>query len=277
MAGTRRLPVSALVVVLASLVTVTLGQTPIRINCGSEETKADSAGRVWQADRYYSSGSRTWTERDSKVNIASTSDDFLYLSERWQVKGGNHLRYNIPVPKGEYNIRLLFAENYETAPNKRVFDVKIEGRIPSSLKNLDIYKMVGKNQRWDSPFYRAAVDDGRLTIEFIDRIGNPKVGGIEVIPLAGRNAAPSNISLHPDIRFVAPVKHVGIEPMGLPWADSYSREGKCYCDKMTTYDHEIENFRVNTPVGWKTVREICELLGPGPGRRNGDPIYNDVQ
>ncbi len=61
---------------------------------------------------------------------------------------------------------------------------------------------------------------------------------------------------------------------GSNWSDSYSTNGKCYC--ATSFDHGIGAFEVMTPAGIKTVREICEALGPGPGK-SGNPVYNDIQ
>ncbi len=61
---------------------------------------------------------------------------------------------------------------------------------------------------------------------------------------------------------------------GSNWSDSYSVNGKCYC--ATTFDHGIGAFEVMTPAGLKTVKEICEAVGPGPGK-SGNPVYNDIQ
>ena len=197
-------------------------------------------------------------------------DDFLYKSERWQTNGRTPcLQYEIPVPNGEYDVRLLCAENYVNEANKRIFAVKMEGAV--AFPSIDIFKDVGKHRKLDKE-KRTKESDGKLSIEFIDKVGNPKIGAIEVIRVTEINTARE--SVHSDIRHVAKV--IGDEPMGLSWADSYSVGDRCYCDGVTTYDHDIEKFVVNTPVGWKTVREICELLGPGPGRKNR-PIYKDVQ
>lgn len=61
---------------------------------------------------------------------------------------------------------------------------------------------------------------------------------------------------------------------GKNWADSYSVNGKCYC--ATTFDHGIGNYKVQTPAGEKTVKEVCNKIGPGPGKGN-NPVYNTVQ
>ena len=65
-----------------------------------------------------------------------------------------------------------------------------------------------------------------------------------------------------------------INPGGVEWADSYSVDGKCYCS--TSYDHGIGEFIVDTPAGERTVRQVCEAIGPGPGI-GSHPPYNDVQ
>lgn len=67
-----------------------------------------------------------------------------------------------------------------------------------------------------------------------------------------------------------------VNPRPLGWADSYSSNGSCYCANVTSYDHNIGTVLVDTPLGVLTVKEVCELLGSGPGRE-GRPLYNDVQ
>ena len=82
--------------------------------------------------------------------------------------------------------------------------------------------------------------------------------------------------LHPDITRVADIPPEAImrNPGGESWKDSYSVGDRCYCD--TTFDHNIGDILVDTPVGTLTVFEACELIGEGPGSE-GRPIYNDVQ
>ncbi len=61
---------------------------------------------------------------------------------------------------------------------------------------------------------------------------------------------------------------------GNGWSDSYSVDGQCFCD--STFDHAIGEIEVDTPYGIRTVLEICEAIGPGPGAE-GHPVYNDIQ
>ncbi len=75
------------------------------------------------------------------------------------------------------------------------------------------------------------------------------------------------------LTFIASVPAHAVNPKA-DWKDSYSQDGQCYC--YTTYDHGIGSLLVDTPQGEKTVREVCEAIGPGPGV-DGNPIYNDIQ
>ncbi|MFK7984781.1 MAG: hypothetical protein AB8I08_02045 [Sandaracinaceae bacterium] len=77
---------------------------------------------------------------------------------------------------------------------------------------------------------------------------------------------------HPDILRVDDV--AGRNPGGRSWADSYSVDGHCYCE--STFDHNISDILVDTPVGVRTVRQVCDAIGPGPGSEDR-PLYNDIQ
>jgi hypothetical protein len=78
-------------------------------------------------------------------------------------------------------------------------------------------------------------------------------------------------NVHPDVIAVVEVK-VGVSPRPR-WASSYSEGDSCYC---LPSDSNMDNFVVETTRGWMTTTEVCDLVGPGPGRR-GRPVYNDIQ
>jgi hypothetical protein len=78
--------------------------------------------------------------------------------------------------------------------------------------------------------------------------------------------------VHPDVVAVLDVAG-GLRPKPR-WASSYSDGENCYC--LPFLDGTIGNFVVETELGWLTTQEVCDLLGPGPGRR-GRPVYNDIQ
>ena len=78
---------------------------PIRINVGGGQF-VDPTGNVWKDDAYFNSGQGTW---DCPKAIASTDNDYLYCTYRWFNQAQPYL-YQIPVPNGNYNVRLHFAE-----------------------------------------------------------------------------------------------------------------------------------------------------------------------
>jgi hypothetical protein len=70
---------------------------------------------------------------------------------------------------------------------------------------------------------------------------------------------------------------LGIPNVAMSWYDSYSVGKSCYCE--STFDHGIGSIQVKTPLPNSpnmTVRQVCDLLGPGPGSTNR-PKYNDIQ
>jgi hypothetical protein len=68
----------------------------------------------------------------------------------------------------------------------------------------------------------------------------------------------------------------GRSTVGLSWSDSYSVGNSCYCE--STFDHGIGDMNIMTPLSKSpmTIRQVCDLLGPGPGSTNR-PKYNDIQ
>jgi Malectin domain len=56
------------------------------------------------ADQYYDDG---FTFSNSAIDIAGTLDDPIYQSERW-----GEFTYEVPVPKGDYEVIIHLAEMY---------------------------------------------------------------------------------------------------------------------------------------------------------------------
>lgn len=85
---------------------------PIRINCGSEQALTDSLGQVWQADRNFR-GKRTG---NTNHVILGTANAPLFQTNRW-----GDFSYEIPVPSGDYEVVLWFAEIWYAFFMARVF------------------------------------------------------------------------------------------------------------------------------------------------------------
>jgi hypothetical protein len=69
---------------------------------------------------------------------------------------------------------------------------------------------------------------------------------------------------------------VGDDRANSAWVDSYSIGDRCYC--YTNFDHDIGDVIVSTPLGSKTIREVCGIInGNNPPSIDGRPVYNDIQ
>jgi hypothetical protein len=86
--------------------------------------------------------------------------------------------YNIPVPDGFCDVTLRFVEGQITRARGRVFDVIIEGK--KVAENVDIFARVGRFRALDLTSLDVEVTDGRLNIEFIDRIHYPAIAAISI-------------------------------------------------------------------------------------------------
>ncbi len=96
--------------------------------------------------------------------IANTKDDALYQSARYELS-----YYKIAVPNGTYKVTLKFCETRKDKPDKRIFDVLLEGK--KVIEDLDIFAQVGANTALDYTFEDIEVSDGRLDIEFAPKKG----------------------------------------------------------------------------------------------------------
>jgi|GEM_PF-426534 len=159
------------------------GGSVIRLNTGNQGAFTAGNGDVFSADNFVTGG----LFFNVGGSIGNTTDDALYLSERY----GNMV-YSIPVGNGNYTVRLHFAEifNGNQAVGDRLFDVEIEGS--QVLDDYDIFATAGFRTAVIETF-TASVSDGNLDIEFINVVDNAKISAIEILPLgsASQNGLPA--------------------------------------------------------------------------------------
>lgn len=173
-----------------------------RVNCGGAEFK-DHLGNTWLADTHKNDenewGSLSWTDnfknlpdyyasqRTTFDPIKKTKNDALFQSFRY---GTNELRYEFPVPNGEYRIELYFAEPWYgtggglNCKDWRLFDIAINNK--TVLKDFDIWSEVGHDTALKKTFL-VKVTNGIIRIHF------PKVNAgqalIAAIAIATDNKA----------------------------------------------------------------------------------------
>ncbi|WP_444938517.1 DUF5060 domain-containing protein [Microbulbifer sp. JMSA002] len=179
----------------------------------------------------------------------------------------------------EVNLHSLNVDNEVTSTNNdwvlsdsgNVYLVYLRegGTTNIEIPNEDTYKVYWFNPR-----------SGQLTTgNQLDGIGTHSIGAAPteanqdwavVIKAEGINS-----NVHPDIVKVLPINpnDVLLEPQ-TNWMDSYSIGDQCFCE--STFDHNIADIMVSTDHGTITVKEACDLIGPGPGSA-GRPKYNDIQ
>ena len=153
------------------------------MNCGGAPY-TDSRGSLWEPDRFFNRGAAYGESLNPRGprpyggDIAETTDDPLYQTERWfppdeQVEAS----YRIPLPVGNYRITLYFAELCRSTT--RLFDVSIEGQI--LLKDFDLATVPFATAHQEHR--EARVDDGFLDLKFVHRGGQDcKVSAIEITP-----------------------------------------------------------------------------------------------
>ena len=163
---------SAQAVVTVLPTTPTSGPARYRLHAGGEQLST-SLG-AFAADQYAVGGSVFATDQP----IAGTADEALYQTERYGA-----FTYNLPVPNGQYTVKLHFAEIYWRAPGQRVFDVAAEGT--TVLRSYDIVQKVGPLTATTESF-PVTVSDGVLTLTFAPGAAGvdlPKVSAIEVLEI----------------------------------------------------------------------------------------------
>jgi len=110
---------------------------------------------------------------DRRIAGAVESEAAVYRDVRDRV-----FAYYIPVPNGVYSVTLKFVEGQIEQRKGRVFDVLLQGR--KVIDGLDIFERVGRFKALDFTFRNIEVADGRLAVDFADRIHYPAIAGIVI-------------------------------------------------------------------------------------------------
>ena len=109
----------------------------------------------------------------AETPIAGTAEEPVYRDIRDRVFG-----YHLAVPDGTYDVTLKFCEGEIKEKGRRVFDVSIQDK--KVLEALDIFARAGAFKALDIGFKNIQVENGRLKIDFADRIHYPCLAGIVI-------------------------------------------------------------------------------------------------
>ncbi len=157
----------------ASITVNALPQTVYQINTGS-----NSAATPFSADRFGTGGTlRTVTNAIDMSGVSNPAPQSVYQSERY----GNSTYTITGLTAGvQYKVRLHFAELYQTAVGRRVFNVAINGE--TVLNNFDIYALTGARYKaLVREFTATANGSGQISIVFTTITDNATIESIEII------------------------------------------------------------------------------------------------
>lgn len=152
----------------------------VRILAGAARSFVDHAGKLWNADTWVSGGAAV---KGPAQHIYRTLDPDFYRTSRQ-----GDFRYDIPLKKGVYELRLHFAETTygpESAGGEgsRIMTVRVNG-IPL-LTGFDIAADAGASRTADVKVFPniEPASDGKLHLEFAGQDGRQAaLSAIEITP-----------------------------------------------------------------------------------------------
>jgi len=145
----------------------------IRIDAGAAAAVTDELGNVWLPDQGFVGGD---TADRGDIAIANTKTPSIYRTEHYSMTG-----FTQKLPNGKYTVKLHFAETYEevSAAGQRVFSFTVEGH---EFKDFDVFAKAGGANKAYVETVEVEIADGQLDITFTDKVENPEINGIEIIP-----------------------------------------------------------------------------------------------
>jgi hypothetical protein len=172
-----------------------------RVNSGGPDLAAGSPP-PWGQDQslmnspYLSnSGSNSTFSTISPITMDASvppgTPEALFQTERFDTPGGTDMEYAFPgiMPGAEVTVTLYLAEIFGGAdgPGNRIFDVALEGSVPSEFNDIDQWAIAnalnGNNGGLNYGFVLSAtvvVWDGILNVKFTGVSQNPAIKGIEI-------------------------------------------------------------------------------------------------
>ncbi len=154
----------------------------VRILAGSTRSFVDHAGKLWNADAWFTGGTAV---KSTAQHIWRTQDpDFYRISRQGQFS------YSIPLKKGIYELHLYFAETFfdpESAgtdgEGSRVMTVRANGR--TLLSRFDVVADAGASRTADVKVFTdiQPAADGLLHLDFSGEEGKQAtLSAIEILP-----------------------------------------------------------------------------------------------
>ncbi len=241
---------------------------PVRLLAGySGPPRTDSAGAVWQPDRYFSSGG-SW--RRPPGFIARASDSFLFDHSRT-----GDFSYKIPLKPGSYELHLYFSTPVPASETASTFSVWLNDGplLPVFDVNSDA---LGENIADERVFRDVSPDrDGFLRLSFSPVTSPAGLSALEILPGLPHKQLPIRLIMqttpftdhqgrvwHPDDYFMSGRLSNPTRPLlDSPDPDLFSSE---------RYGHFTYAIPVDTRGSYTLVLHFAELyFGPGASGNGG--------
>src|SRR5262249_52035435 len=156
------------------------GNIVAAINIGGGAYTALGSGITYVADPGPATGTITYRDKSGDP-IGGTQDDSLY-----QTYGFGDFAYAIAVPQaGNYAVQIELIEPFWQAAGSRLFDVALEGSVPTGFNDIDIYALAGGQFQALTLTETVSVTDGTLNIDFNPLVDNPLVSALAVYSVGG--------------------------------------------------------------------------------------------
>ncbi len=178
-----------------------------RVNAGGSAIAATDGGPDWSTDTAANNSSFLSDPGENKtaafpsvepgVTVPASVPGAIFDTERWDTPSGNEMQWAFDVPApGLYEVRLYVGNGFggTSQPGQRLYDVAIEGSVPSNLNDLDLSAQFGSNVG-ALVSNTVAVTDGTLNLEFIHGVENPLINGIEIIQVGSDTPNPAVVSI----------------------------------------------------------------------------------
>ncbi|MBD3344815.1 MAG: hypothetical protein GF401_07105 [Chitinivibrionales bacterium] len=153
---------------------------PFAVNCGGDGSGEFEGDKAWTIDSDYGYYDLPGADYPSfatcKIEpIAQTSDDEIFQRVRFRDFG-----YKFRIRNGAYLVSLLFAELWHSAPEDRLFGIKIQGEELPGMP-FDIFTNADGRAIAHTLSHKAVVGEKMLDIQFIrSHTEAPIVSGIKI-------------------------------------------------------------------------------------------------
>ncbi|MFI5378942.1 MAG: right-handed parallel beta-helix repeat-containing protein, partial [Tepidisphaerales bacterium] len=133
----------------------------------------------WTADAFSttSDNSRTVTNTIDTSGVSNPAPQQVYQSYVWP-SSGSELAYQLPVPDGNYTLRLHFMQDVSYI-GKSVFDIKVNGVVVKSA--YDLFASAGAGYKAAALSFNVNASGGKgFLVEVVAVSGYPVLSGIEL-------------------------------------------------------------------------------------------------